>query len=92
MTTPRTAEGQALMDAPAVLLMMDGEGIIGINEGELELWILAIEAGAAQLDVERLAAALRTVDDGIGIADHAASDYYQLFAEKVTAAYAKVKP
>ena len=45
---PRTEAGRALLDAPDVLLMQSDAETIGLNEGELELHILAIEAEAAQ--------------------------------------------
>jgi hypothetical protein len=46
-TTPQTEAGRELLDASDVLLMMSGDEIIGLNEGELELHILAIEREAA---------------------------------------------
>jgi hypothetical protein len=60
---PTTPTGRDLLAAPDVLLMMSGDEVIGLNEGELELQVLAIEAEARStpaeaLDVERLAQAM----------------------------------
>jgi hypothetical protein len=43
---PTTEASRALLDAPDVLLMISGDEIIGLNEGELELQLAAIEAEA----------------------------------------------
>lgn len=45
---PRTEAGRALLDAPDVLLMMSGDEIVGLNEGELELQLAAIEREAIE--------------------------------------------
>jgi hypothetical protein len=49
---PTTQAGRELLDAPDVLLMMSGDEIIGLNEGELELQIAAIEAEARSTPAE----------------------------------------
>ncbi len=67
--TPATEAGRRLLDAPDVLLMMNGGDIIGLNEGELELQIIAIEAEAraessAYLVVDALTNAEKAYKEG----------------------------
>lgn len=55
MTEPTTEAGRRLCDDPSVVLMMDGSGdIVGLNEGELELQVAAIEAESELRALDRV--------------------------------------
>jgi len=103
MTEPRTAAGRAL-DALIMIIAQLRKNNYSDWPDWLERDVLPVvrEAEAAQLDVERLAAALR---DGDGFVEHESIDWdspavgfhidspddFDLAAEVIAAAYAKVK-
>jgi hypothetical protein len=96
--TPRTEAGRALLDASDVLLMMSDDEIIGLNEGELELQIVAIEREASDtspptegLDVERLVEALDASWGELLAPLGGQSDGLRRSAEKVAAEYARLR-